>query len=304
MGRNQVETVKGTHKLEINYSLPIIGIPDGKVISFLKWFNEDLKDTPINEIPTPFDEGYLAILSIPFEFRDGVKSNAIKNVAKKSGSTFRSVEEQFNVVYKEMSYSIIIHYDFRDGKRNFYIYNGETYVDIGSLPLGKVKDGIKLEFPPIIIEDNTLILENADTVLYDGIGGGALFQNEMLSIYYALFVSSMWYLTLYKNRYKYEKVLDKDGVREALFKKPYERKNNNIKTITTSIYDLSRTPRTRVQTLMKKRAGFEYSHQFEVTGHYRHYKDGKVVYINQYTKCKDKPELGQKYLILVPKEGR
>ena len=27
MGRNQVETVKGTHKLEINYSLPIIGIP-------------------------------------------------------------------------------------------------------------------------------------------------------------------------------------------------------------------------------------------------------------------------------------
>lgn len=303
MGENKIETVKGTHKLELNYSLPIVGIPDDKVISFLKWFNEDLKDTPIKDIPTPFEEGYLAILAIPFEFRDGVKSKAIKNVAREAVSTYRNVEKQFEEVYKEMSSSVIIHYDFKDGRRNFHIYSGETYLDIGSLPLGKVKDSVKLEFPSITIEDNTLILNNADTILYSGIGGGALFQNEMLSIYYALFVSSMWYLTLYKNRYKYERVLDKDGVRETLFKKPYERKNSNIKTITTSIYDLSRTPRTKVQTLIKKRAGFEYSHQFEVTGHYRHYKDGKVVYINQYTKCKDKPELGQKYLILVPKKG-
>ena len=46
---------------------------------------------------------------------------------------------------------------------------------------------------------------------------------------------------------------------------------------------------TTVERLTVRKKGWTYSHSFQVHGHYRHYKDGKVIFIESYIKGKGKP---------------
>lgn len=64
---------------------------------------------------------------------------------------------------------------------------------------------------------------------------------------------------------------------------------------------MSKIRRVKVEGLIKRRKGWTYSHSFQVHGHYRHYKDGKVVFIKPYIKGKGKEEVVQR-ITLNPKE--
>lgn len=85
----------------------------------------------------------------------------------------------------------------------------------------------------------------------------------------------------------------------------YEKKEIiNVKrnrVISTPIYDMNKIKRVKVEGLIKRRKGWTYSHSFQVHGHYRHYKDGKVVFIKPYIKGKGKEEVVQR-ITLNPKE--
>ena len=39
----------------------------------------------------------------------------------------------------------------------------------------------------------------------------------------------------------------------------------------------------KVEHLQKRKAGWTYSHSFQVHGHYRHYKSGKVIFVKEFT---------------------
>lgn len=296
------ETAKNKDKLKLDYSLKVIGIAD-KIMSFIEWYKEDLIDCAIKDIPHPFEEGYITILDIPYIFKEGVLNKYIKEVASKVHKTYNQVKESMEVMYKTISSSIIIHYKFIDGFPDLSIYSGTDYMLITEIPFKNI--GADVNSP--LIHDEINIVNNKVEVPYASCllddARGERFQDCMTIIYYAIFVSSMWYMTLHKNRTKYERIVNKDGMKEAMFKKVNnEHNNSNIKTLRTSFYDLSKAPKSKVSTLRKKREGFTFSHQFGVQGHYRHYKSGKVSYINPYIKCKDKPKLETNtYYILEPK---
>lgn len=297
------EATKNKDKLELDYSLKVIGIAD-KVMSFIEWYKEDLIDCAIKDIPHPFEEGYITILDIPYTFKGDILNKYIKEVASKIHRTYNQVKESMEAMYKVTSSSIIIHYKFIDGLPDLSIYSGTDYMLITKIPFKNL--GADASSP--LIHDEINIVNNKVEVPYASCllndTKGERFQDCMTIIYYALFVSSMWYMALHKNRTKYERIVDKDGMKESMFKRVSETKHNNsnIKTLTTSFYDLSKAPKSKVSTLRKKREGFTFSHQFGVQGHYRHYKSGKVSYINPYIKCKDKPKLETNtYYILEPK---
>lgn len=289
-------------ELKLDYSLPIISIPHNKTIPFLKWYCNDISSTKIGEIPKVFDEGYITISHIPCEFINNCKNEYIKYIARTEKLTFREVENMLKDVYDTMLNDIIIHYEFIDNYPCLNVYSGVDSKQMIRIPLYEYKDindPILANLGDIQGIEDTLIISDASCTTNEK----HEFQNTMIVVYVALFVSAMWYMTLYKNRYKYENYISKDDVREVLLHRKRPERISSVKIITTSFYDLSKAPQSKVQIMIKKRAGFEYSHQFDVRGHYRHYKDGKIVFIESYTKAKDKPKL-QKSIILNPEEKR
>ena len=86
------EATKNKDKLELDYSLKVIGIAD-KVMSFIEWYKEDLIDCAIKDIPQPFEEGYITILNIPYIFKEGVLNKYIKEVASKIHRTYNQLKE-------------------------------------------------------------------------------------------------------------------------------------------------------------------------------------------------------------------
>ena len=111
-------------------------------------------------------------------------------------------------------------------------------------------------------------------------------------------VSCLWYIatTTKSTKYIYEKkiptVINRSkGIVQV----------SDTKTINTPIYDMQKIKVVKVETLSTRKKGWTYSHSFEVHGHYRHYKDGKVIFINPYIKGKDKEFKAQQF-ILTPEE--
>lgn len=287
--------------LNINYNLPIISIPSSKTIPFVKWFCDDISNTKICEIPKVFDEGYVTISNIPCKFINNCKNEYIKKMAKECGTTYREMENELEqTVYSVMLNDIVLSYKFVDNFPDIVAFSSKTGEQIIRMPISKCKQFGNKQLSclgDIDGVDDVIVIKDASCA----VDKEHEFQNSIMMVYTSLFVSAMWYMTLYKNRYKYEKHVSKEEVRCIMLNRKKPERISNTKIITTSFYDLANAPQSKVQTMIKKRAGFEYSHQFDVKGHFRHYKDGKVIFIESYTKAKDKPKL-QKNIILNPEE--
>ena len=129
---------------------------------------------------------------------------------------------------------------------------------------------------------------------------GKSFQE--LYAYYCLILleCSLWYIATTTKTTKYYRE-NKTPTYVYEKKEVINVKRNRV--ISTPIYDMSKIRRVKVEGLIKRRKGWTYSHSFQVHGHYRHYKDGKVVFIKPYIKGKGKTEVVQK-ITLNPKEEK
>ena len=58
-----------------------------------------------------------------------------------------------------------------------------------------------------------------------------------------------------------------------------------------------------IDRLQTRKKGWTYSHSFQVHGHYRHYRNGKTIFIQPYIKGKDK-EFKSQQIILDPSENK
>ena len=111
-----------------------------------------------------------------------------------------------------------------------------------------------------------------------------------------IIVTAFWYITTTKStKYIYE---NKTPVITG--RKKNIVKVSDTKTINTPIYDMGKVKVVKVEHLQKRKAGWTYSHSFQVHGHYRHYKSGKVIFVKEFTKGKDKDFKAQQ-IILDPK---
>ena len=121
--------------------------------------------------------------------------------------------------------------------------------------------------------------------------------NQFNTYCVVLLASSMWYISTStkKTSYYYE---EKHPIMKNKDKEIKKVKSH--KTISTPIYDMQKIRKVKVEHLVKRRKGWTYSHAFQVHGHYRHYKDGKVVFVNSYIKGENKP-LQNQIITLDPK---
>ena len=229
------------------------------------------------------------MLSFPAIIPD---NDIIKNVAKHMHTTYNLVKEllestgkiQTNIViYFEVLNDFIDVYSYlitEDNRINNYMHipldknvfnNNKINQDYTTIIYKKYIDTLlKIDFTNISKEDIA-------NVLYDARREYRISYFELSTI---LLKTICWYLVSNKTEKIFMEV--KEPVNNTKYKK-YKHVNKEI-NITTPIYDLGKVPTRKVNVLIHRREGWTYSHSFTVRGHYRHYKNGKVIFVQSYIK--------------------
>ena len=115
----------------------------------------------------------------------------------------------------------------------------------------------------------------------------------------ALTLAVIWYLATNK----VEKYIVDENTQIVEAKTHHKSKHiNHTRNIKTPIYDLVDNRTTTVERLIKKRNGWTISHSFQVRGHYRHYKNGKTIFIKSFEKGKGLDNFQSVNIILSPEE--
>ena len=257
--------------LKIDKHLPQIVLPYKKNKMFIDWWNSDIRFE--KSVPHSFDEGYLIVEttdSSTDEMLDKFKS-LIKEIAKSFKTTYRNIENQFKT-FLETSKRLTLYFKFSDDDYLFI----ETYGNdnkIFSTMSCKIGDNDEPE------QEISLNHDISDIKALDDIMNNINYRNL------ALLISCLWYIatTSRTTKYIYEKKTPVVAKRHRNVVKV-----SDTKTITTPIYDMNKIRVVKVESLSTRKKGWTYSHAFQVHGHYRHYKSGKVVFINSFIKGKNK----------------
>jgi hypothetical protein len=275
-----IKTVpKEYRSLQIRNKLPQIIISDDKVEVFSDWWNQDLRF--LASIPRSFDEGYLIIDSNYNNTKYAQKEYYrpfVKKLANMYNCSFSKAEDLYLDLLDTANY-LYIHFIFEsDNDIRLYVYDRK--MSLHSSISFKVGDNPEPSDPI----DYKNMLETTD------------FSFNFNYFCMVMFACAMWYLaTSNKDKYYYEKSNnvsvneDKDVV--------YVKKH---KVISTPVYDFNKVRQVKVAKLIQHRKGWTYSHSFKVHGHYRHYKNGKVIFVESFTKGKGK-EFQNQTIRLEPK---
>lgn len=271
--------------LRINKKLPQIVLPQNKNNYFIEWYDNDLRfqDT----IPNSFERGYLFLegdLYSEKQLEDNDFKELFKTLAKLYETTYRIVENSFKH-YIEIIKSTIIYFEFNNNFLNLDIYLENKLFNKLELDLSKTDK----------TKPNLTLLEMQKKLYEEGKN-----YQEVYSYYCLILLECcLWYIATTTKTTKYYR-------QEKAPSYVYEKKEViNVKrnrTISTPIYDMNKIKKVKIEGLIKRRKGWTYSHSFQVHGHYRHYQDGKVIFIKPYIKGKGKEEIVQR-ITLNPKEN-
>lgn len=279
-------TRKNSYIIKENSDLTQIYLPSNKIDTLVQWYNETIRFE--TDIPSAFLEGYIIIENKFVNKNYDDYRRIIKAIAKVSNQPFYEVKHLFMNLFLNQIFKTCIYFKFKDQnkiKLEVYDYKTKEIMHIINFEIGK-DSGIE----PIITSfdvDDFINCENRSE-MYD----------DIISKFYAgIFATIMWYITTNTNNTKYVYTETKPRYN-------YEVKHvinpKDVKMITRTIYDLNKVKTINIDTLNKRKAGWTYSHSFEVHGHYRHYKNGKTIFIKPFIKGKEKILKAQK-IILDPK---
>lgn len=281
---------KDLSELRINPLLPNIIISKDKINLFVDWYNKDIRFQ--KELPHTFEKGYIRIKSMLFSTDISNYNVFIKALAKQYNKTYRQIENMLKL-YVDGINDVTVYFEFKGDMFYNYIYRKDGKI----LSKAEAQIGDNKQPSPEItltsLSNNDINKLNNEQEFIDDV------QNKFNYFCLAICSTCLWYLatTTKTTKYKYKE-------------KPKEEYNPNKrvvcvkenKNVTTPIYNLDNIKIKTVDRLINKREGYTYSHSFQVHGHYRHYKDGKVIFINSYIKGKDKPFKRQN-IIINPKEN-
>lgn len=258
-----------------------------KVLPMLEnWFDEDISKEA--SVPHTFEEGYLF-----FEDADTLDDKAreeIKYIAKKTHAVYRNIENMYKMLNGKET---ILYFKFLNDSE-LYV---ERYTDKMLIQRGKYNVG---EMSSL----KTSALNILWKIQVELVGWNEKTAQEYLksktNYCVAMLVASLWYIATTKSTKYIHNEVAFPLVRQD------DKKNRRIKEvtskkITTPIYDLGRTKVVSLEMLKKRKKGWTYSHAFNVRGHFRHYKNGKVVFIKPFVKCKDL-ETRDTEIVVSPKE--
>ena len=281
---------KDLSELRINPLLPNIIISKDKINLFVDWYNNDIRFQ--KELPHTFEKGYIRIKSMLFSPDISNYNVFIKALAKQYNKTYRQIENMLKL-YIDGINDVTVYFEFKDNMFYNYIYRKDGKI----LSKAEAQIGDNKQPSPEItltsLSNNDINKLNNEQEFVDDV------QNKFNYFCLAICSTCLWYLatTTKTTKYKYkEKSKEEYNPNKRVV---YVKENKNV---TTPIYNLDNIKIKTVDRLINKREGYTYSHSFQVHGHYRHYKDGKVVFINSYIKGKDKPFKHQN-IIINPKEN-
>ena len=253
-------------QLKINKRLPQIHIEQKQIDLFIEWWNKDIRFQ--QTIPHSFEEGYLKCdlnLNIDInKFKD-----LIKQSAKEYKTTYRVMENTFKDFISMIEHTTI-HFKFINNNEvylNTYDKNNNIISRI-EFEYGEDKKDFEEEFTYDKMYNIMNKSNNSDDLMF----GFNL-------LYTIIFVTSIWYIATTRNTTKY---VYEQKTPIITSRKKNIVKVSDTKVISTPIYDISKIKTKKVEGLIKHRKGWTYSHAFQVHGHYRHYKDGKVIFVNSY----------------------
>lgn len=258
-----------------------------KVIPMLeKWFKEDISKE--KNVPHTFEEGYLIL-----EGADILDENAkeeIKYIAKKTHAIYRNVE----TMYKTLNGNETILYFKFLSDNELYV---ERYADKMFIQKGKYHiDGLKyleLNSVSLLWRLQVELIGWVDKTIQE-------YLKSKTDYCVAMLVTALWYIATAKSTKYIHNEVAFPLTRQQENKK-IRIKEISTKKITIPIYDLGKARIVPLETLKKRKRGWTYSHAFNVRGHFRHYKSGKVVFIKSFTKCKDL-ETKDNEIIIMPKD--
>lgn len=303
-------------RLKLNKRLPYIKLPKEKVNLFIDWYNQDLRT--IKDIPRVFEEGYLEI-----DISDMVKTRTFSIFEVQNDEEYENVKKLNQAL--EIAYSkIIIHFKgntlddsveiegycgtgdmlFRnsiDPKGNDLINKIKNYI-VNDALMGKDKvqrDDIeeKQDYLPKVKRQLELNLKTREPKEYSK--NQSEFNVALCNNCRALTLAVIWYLATNKA----EKYIVDENTQIVEAKTHHKSKHrNHTRNIKTPIYDLVDNRTTTVERLIKKRNGWTISHSFQVRGHYRHYKNGKTIFIKSFEKGKGLDNFQSVNITISPEE--
>lgn len=277
--------------LKINKKLPQIILPKDKNDYFLEWYNKDLRFQ--NEIPHTFERGYLFLNGLGFSTQKAdifLTPKLIKTFAHEKGTTYRNIENKIKE-FITLTEETTVYFEFKNTLLCLEIYvsgypNKTITIDLS-------ESNINPDVPNPKIED----------AIYQRFQNNEDF-NELYAYYcFIILETCLWYIATSTKTSKYYRQDNSSSHPSYMYEKKTVVNVKRNKTITTPIYDMTKIKRVKVEGLIKRRKGWTYSHSFQVHGHYRHYKSGKVIFIKPFIKGKGKEEISQT-ITLNPKEEK
>lgn len=278
----KTEHYRKLNKLDKNLNQIIL--PTSKIDMFIDWWNETIRFE--KTIPITFKSGYLIIEN---EFLNKTYNrDDLREIAKLFKSSVFELDEHYRKFIKNKYITIIYFVFTSENKLHVEIYD-DNYEMFSTINI-EFGNGDKMlnEYEVEIGDTPKNLLELQPTLL-----------SRINCFNLNILITVLWYIATSGKRTKY--VYDNIQPRTIHHKKHIV-EVSDTKTLTSSIYDLNKIKKVDVNKLNKRKEGWTYSHSFEVHGHYRHYKNGKVIFINPFIKGKNKPLKNQK-IILNPKEG-
>lgn len=266
--------------LRIDNKLPQIILPQSKIGMFIDWYNNDLR--LLGTLPQAYNEGYLIIENDIIQIDISKQSEYIKSLAKQLNGTYRQVENRLKYFIEDLE-KVTMYFKYVDNNIQIWLYGKDS--TIVSKMSFQVQEGENSLVADRYIDEFT----NWDDLL-----------NEFNFYCVILLTSSLWYIATTTKTTKYYYEENRPRYTYSANEKSIKSVSKH-KTINTPIYDFNKIKKVKVESLIKKRKGWTYSHSFQVHGHYRHYSNGKTVFINSYIKGKNK-ELQSQIITLNPKE--
>lgn len=284
--------------LKIDKKLPQIVIPPKTRAMFINWWNTDIRFE--KTIPHSFESGYIILDYNYLDRQDELlktKTTEIKEIAKQYHCTYRQAENMF----KDMLFCfsrLTLYFKFiSETDMSIELYDSTNKI------VSRMSFGVGESEPePEIVSDDILFeytMKQLNYSLNDSMTSiketQDYFNSSMQGIL-CIVVTAFWYIATTKStKYIYE---NKTPV--IISRKKNVIKVSDTKTINTPIYDMGKVRIVKVEQLQQRKKGWTYSHSFQVHGHYRHYRNGKVIFIKSYVKGKDKDFKAQE-IILSPK---
>lgn len=277
---------------KLDDSLTQIILPNNKLDLIINWWNETIRFE--KTIPHAFESGYIILDYFLNNKNVELDRKVYKELAKICNTSVYDIKYKFKD-FLDIALNLYLYFKFLDeDKLIFIVYRREDNCFYKCWK-GKLQFGTEsqVEYP--------LLDATAKNAIMDMLDGKNKFVDDEIGYYFIAVLSTvLWYIATNTSKTKYIYTEIKPKYNHDI-KKIIDPKD--VKTITTTIYDLSKVKTVNIDTLNRRKAGWTYSHSFEVHGHYRHYKNGKVIFINPYVKGKEKPIKSQK-IILNPKEEK